>query len=66
MLRGNQVKLNLLDCCVTEIIGAPYRKFGCWWVDVEYVSEGRLGKSNMMFKTGAAAKAVAICHVFQS
>jgi hypothetical protein len=58
--------MNLIDCYVTEIIGAPYRKFGCWWVDVEYVSEGRPGKSNLMFKTEPAAKAVAIGHVFQS
>ena len=58
--------MNLIDCYVTGILGAPYRKFGCWWVDVEYVSEGRPGKSNLMFKTESAAKAVAICHVFQS
>jgi hypothetical protein len=58
--------MNLIDCHVTEILGVPYRKFGCWWVDVEYVSEGRPGKSNLMFKTEAAAKAVAIGHLVQS
>lgn len=58
--------MNLLDCYVTKILSAPYRKFGHWWVDVEYNSEGRLSKSNLMFKTEEAAKAVAIGHVFQA
>ncbi|WP_166596880.1 hypothetical protein [Pseudomonas sp. SLFW] len=58
--------MNLIDCHVTEILSKPYLKFGCWWVDVEYVSEGQPGKSNLMFKTEAAAKAVAVGHVFQA
>lgn len=58
--------MNLLDCYVTKILSVPYRKFGHWWVDVEYNSEGHLSKSNLMFKTEEAAKAVVIGHVFQA
>ncbi len=58
--------MNLIDCHVTKILSQPYRKFGAWWVDVEYESEGRPGKSNLMFKTESAANAVLIGHVFQA
>ena len=37
--------MNLIDCYVTKILGEPYRKFGAWWVEAEYESEGRPGKT---------------------
>lgn len=37
--------MNLIDCYVTKILGEPYRMFGHWWVEAEYESEGRPGKT---------------------
>ena len=57
--------MNVLDASVTKILSQPYRKFGSWWVDVEYTCWGSAGRSNLMFKTEQAAKAVVVGHTFQ-
>jgi hypothetical protein len=56
--------MNLIDCYVTKILGAPYRKFGAWWVSVEYEAEGRPGTKHIMFRTEQAAKAATVGHHF--
>ncbi|EIK96105.1 hypothetical protein PMM47T1_14135 [Pseudomonas sp. M47T1] len=58
--------MNLVDCYVTRILGEPYRKFGAWWVDVEYDSWGRISSTQLMFRTKEAALAVTAGHVFQA
>lgn len=45
--------MNTVECHVTKILGEPYRKFGAWWVDVEYDSWGRTSKTHLMFRTFA-------------
>ncbi|WP_190295177.1 hypothetical protein [Pseudomonas alloputida] len=56
--------MNLIDCYVTKILGEPYRKFGAWWVSVEYEAEGHPGTKEIMFRTEAAARAAAVGHHF--
>ncbi|WP_162998277.1 hypothetical protein [Pseudomonas monteilii] len=56
--------MNLIDCYVTKILGEPYRKFGYWWVSVEFESEGWPGTKEIMFRTEAAARAAAVGHHF--
>ncbi|WP_017903547.1 hypothetical protein [Pseudomonas asplenii] len=56
--------MNLIDCYVTSVMTQPYKKFGHWWVDVKYESEGRPGESKLMFKTKEAADAVKTGHHF--
>lgn len=66
--RGVQAgySMNILEHSVTKILSQPYRQFGRWWVDVEYTCWGSAGKSNLMFDTEAAAKAVGVGHTFQA
>ena len=56
--------MNLIDCYVTKILGEPYRKFGAWWVEAEYESEGRPGKTQLMFRTEEAARAAMVGYRF--
>ena len=56
--------MNLIDCYVTKILGEPYRKFGAWWVSAEYESEGRRGKTKLIFRTEEAARAAKVGHHF--
>ncbi|MDM9593583.1 hypothetical protein QU617_09695 [Pseudomonas guariconensis] len=56
--------MNLIDCYVTKILGEPYRKFGAWWVDVEYRSSGRTNKIQLMFRTQEGAKAARVGQSF--
>ncbi|MCE1010023.1 hypothetical protein [Pseudomonas monteilii] len=56
--------MNLIDCYVTKILGEPYRKFGAWWVSVEYTAEGWQGTKEIMFRTEAAARAAAVGYHF--
>lgn len=56
--------MNLVDCCVTEIIGEPYEAYGKWWQKVRYESWGAPSTSELMFSTKAEAKSVVIGHHF--
>ncbi|MDD2056557.1 hypothetical protein NPS58_03740 [Pseudomonas putida] len=56
--------MNLIDCYVTKILGEPYRKFGHWWVDVEYDSWGRTSTTRLMFRTEQAARTASVGHHF--
>ncbi|WP_442108743.1 hypothetical protein [Pseudomonas sp. NUPR-001] len=56
--------MNLIDCYVSKILGAPYRKFGAWWVDVEYEAYGHTSKTQLMFRSEQAALAAAVGHHF--
>ncbi|MDH1552613.1 hypothetical protein [Pseudomonas juntendi] len=56
--------MNLIDCYVTKILSEPYRKFGHWWVSAEYESEGRRGKTKLIFRTEEAARAAKVGHHF--
>ncbi|WP_167524221.1 hypothetical protein [Pseudomonas juntendi] len=56
--------MNLIDCYFTKILGEPYRKFGHWWVSAEYESEGRRGKTKLIFRTEEAARAAKVGHHF--
>lgn len=56
--------MNLIDCYVTKILGEPYRKFGHWWVDVEYKACGRVVKTHLIFRTEEAARAAKVWHHF--
>ena len=56
--------MNLFDCFGTKIIGEPYRKFGAWWVDVEYNAWGSTSTTRFMFRTEEAARAVRVGHHF--
>ncbi|WP_430316947.1 hypothetical protein [Pseudomonas sp. p1(2021b)] len=56
--------MNLIDCYVTKILGEPYRKFGHWWVDVEYDSLGSVSKTQLMFRTEGAARAAQVGYHF--
>lgn len=56
--------MNLIDCYVSKILSEPYRKFGAWWVDVEYRSGARTNKKQLMFRTEKGAKSAAVGHHF--
>ncbi|MFV3326748.1 hypothetical protein ACNFG0_09780 [Pseudomonas sp. NY15372] len=56
--------MNQVDCYVTKILGEPYRKFGYWWVSVEFEAEGWPGTKEIMFRTETAARAAAVGHHF--
>ncbi|MBF8720444.1 hypothetical protein [Pseudomonas guariconensis] len=56
--------MNLIDCYVTKILGEPYRKFGYWWVSVEFEAEGWPGTKEIMFRTEQAARAAQVGHHF--
>ncbi len=56
--------MNTIDCHVTKILGEPYRKFGAWWVDVEFDSWGSSSTTHLMFRTKEAAYAVTAGHHF--
>ena len=56
--------MNLIDCYVTKILGEPYRKFGYWWVSVEFEAEGWPGKTRLMFRTEEAARAAKVGYHF--
>jgi len=56
--------MNLIDCYVTKILSEPYRMFGHWWVSAEYESEGRPGKTELMFRTEEAARTAKVGHHF--
>ncbi|MDE4538027.1 hypothetical protein GIB19_12440 [Pseudomonas sp. ITEM 17296] len=56
--------MNLIDYYVTKILGDPYRKFGAWWVDVEYNSWGSISTTRLMFRTEEAARAAQVGHKF--
>ncbi|MNJ35199.1 hypothetical protein D3C77_299290 [compost metagenome] len=56
--------MNLIDCYVSKILGKPYRKFGAWWVDVEYKANDRTSKTRLMFRTEQGAIAAAVGHHF--
>lgn len=56
--------MNLIDCYVTKILGEPYRKFGYWWVSVEFEAEGWPGTKEIMFRTEKAARAAAVGYHF--
>ncbi|WP_330508346.1 hypothetical protein V1687_18370 [Pseudomonas putida] len=58
--------MNLIDCYVTKILGEPYRKFGHWWVDVEYDSWGSKSTTRLMFRTEEAAGAAQVGYKFQA
>lgn len=53
-----------MDCYVTKILGEPYRKFGAWWVDVEYNAWGSTSKTRLMFRTEEAARAAKVGQKF--
>ncbi|QZA71263.1 hypothetical protein AH02_18 [Pseudomonas phage AH02] len=56
--------MNLIDCEVTKVLGEPYRRFGYWWVDIEYDGIGVSGYASLMFSTKEAAAKVGVGHVF--
>ncbi|MCE0989373.1 hypothetical protein WCE04_13825 [Pseudomonas shirazica] len=56
--------MNLIDCYVTKILGEPYRKFGAWWVSVEFEAEGHPGTKEIMFRTEEAARAAQVGYHF--
>lgn len=56
--------MNLIDCYVTKILGEPYRKFGYWWLSVGYKSNGRTGKTKLIFRTEEAARAAQVGYHF--
>ena len=58
--------MNTLDCYVTAVLSKPYRKFGNWWVDVEYDSWGSISKTQLMFSTETGAAQVDIGHKFEA
>ncbi|MCU9528797.1 hypothetical protein [Pseudomonas mosselii] len=56
--------MNLIDCYVTKILGEPYRKFGAWWVDVEYNAYGKTSKPQLMARTEEGARRFQVGHHF--
>lgn len=56
--------MNLIDAYVTQILSDPYQMYGKWFLEVEYTSEGRTGKTNIMFDTEREALAVFPGHKF--
>lgn len=30
--------MNLVDAFVKKVISGPYKEYGKWWIDVEYIS----------------------------
>ncbi|WP_409287484.1 hypothetical protein [Pseudomonas guariconensis] len=56
--------MNKSSCLITKLLGPPYRKFGAWWVDVEYRSFGRTNKTQLMFRTQEGAKAARVGQSF--
>ncbi len=37
--------MNLVDAFVKKVISGPYKEYGKWWIDVEYISWGVPGKT---------------------
>ena len=50
--------MNLINCFVTEIIVEPKEKYSKWCVEVEYVAEGVVGYTTLLFDTLEQAKEV--------
>ncbi len=51
--------MNLCDGIVTEVLSEPYFKYGCWWVDVNYLSwSDTPSETNLMFHCEEDARAV--------
>lgn len=42
--------MNLVECCVTEIVGEPYYEFGLWWQKVKYDSYGFIDETELFHK----------------
>jgi hypothetical protein len=61
---GVEPLMNLIDCYVSKILGKPYRRFGAWWVDVEYQAYGCTSKTQLMFRTEQGALAATVGHHF--
>lgn len=36
---------------VKKVISGPYKEYGKWWIDVEYISWGVPGKTRLMFES---------------
>ncbi|WP_338260970.1 hypothetical protein [Escherichia coli] len=43
--------MNLVDAFVKKVISGPYKEYGKWWIDVEYISWGVPGKTRLMFES---------------
>ncbi|EHF7554405.1 TPA: hypothetical protein ACF8OM_002483 [Escherichia coli] len=38
--------MNLVDAFVKKVISGPYKEYGKWWIDVEYISWAFPGKQD--------------------
>ncbi|ELQ3633252.1 hypothetical protein QSX03_004084 [Salmonella enterica] len=47
----NEPVTNLVDAFVKKVISGPYKEYGKWWIDVEYISWGVPGKTRLMFES---------------
>ena len=52
--------MNLLDACVTKILGPVYTQYGKYWVKVEADCWGRPTQTSLMFETEEEARCVGI------
>lgn len=52
--------MNLCDCYVTEVMGAPVFLYSRWWVRVKYNSWGTLGVTDVMCASEAEASEVRV------
>ncbi len=48
--------MNLVDAFVKKVISGPYKEYGKWWIDVEYISWGVPGKTRLMFESKEQAE----------
>ena len=58
--------MNTVNCVVTEVLDVPKKKYGRYFVHVEFNSYGRIGKTHLMFKSLEKAKGVAVGYEFDS
>jgi hypothetical protein len=58
--------MNLIDAYVTQVLSDPYEKYGKWFLEVEYTSWGRPGRTKLMLSSKREALAVFPGYRFQT
>lgn len=56
--------MNLCDCYVTEVMGAPVWLYSRWWVRVRYDSWGSSAVTDVMLSTEEEASEVGVGYCF--
>jgi hypothetical protein len=56
--------MNVCDCYVTEVVGAPYQAYGRYWVPVKYDCWGCIEQTDVMWASEDEAGKVGVGYCF--